>query len=160
MKPVIHSEKHILQKSLSTVAAGAIDITTLASAVDIPGMSNEVVAVGAVIKALNIEMWVRANDAVAGSFVFAVIKLPSGQSVPTAANMANLNDYGNKNNVFWISMGLSNDKLSDAMHVAPGLVLIPKGKQRMSLGDKWITVLFAQALDHNSCGKTIYKEYL
>lgn len=160
MKPIVHSEKHYVQNTLSTVAAGAIEQITVAIAVDTVGASNNDVAVGSVLKAIDVEDWVRTNDTSPGSFVFAVIKLPNGLGGPTATNMANLNDYPNKNNVFYVTQGLANDQDADAIRVGPGLVKIPKGKQRMSLGDKWVTVLFAQALAQNHCGKFVYKEYL
>ncbi len=160
MKPVIHSEKHIIQSTLRTITAGAIEVLTLAEAVDVPSTSNVHVSVGAVIKAINVENWVKTNDTSAGSTVIAIIKLPGGKNVPSAAEMANLNDYSNKNNVFYLSQGLTNVGTADAIMNGPGLVLIPKGKQRMALGDEWVQVVFAQALDQNICGKTIYKEYL
>ncbi len=160
MKPIIHSEKHYIQNTLSTVVAGAVETHVIAEAVDTVGSVNKDVAVGAIIKAIYVEDWVRANDAVAGSFVFVIVKLPNGAGTPTAGDMANLNDYKNKNNIIFTAQGLTNDKLSDAVNITRNWFKIPKGKQRMSLGDEWMTVLFAQALDQNHCGVFTYKEYL
>ncbi len=160
MRPIIHSEKHVIQVTLETVTAGTVDITTIALAVDVPGTSNSDVAVGAVIKAILNEMWVRGQDTSSGSFIGCLIKLPNGASTPTATNMANLNDYANKNNIFYCTQGLTDLNVGDARQILPPIIKIPKGKQRMSLGDKWIWANFAQALDNNQCGKFIYKEYL
>ncbi len=159
MKPVIHSEKHILQNSLATVLAGAVGVVTIAQAVDDVTTGNEQVAVGSSIKAIFLEDWVKTNDTSAGSFVYCLVKIISGGANPTAANMANLNDYPNKNNLFYVTQGLSNVGTADALAMHKGWVKIPKGKQRMSLGDTWVSVLFAQALDQNHCGCAIYKEY-
>ncbi len=160
MRPVIHSEKHLVQRSLETVTATMVNQFTIAEAVDIVGASNSEVAVGAVVKAIICEMWVRGQDTSPGSFVGALIKLPNGLGGPTATNMANLNDYANKNNIFYVTQGLTDVNTSFSHQVLPPLIKVPKGKQRMSLGDKWVWVNFAQALDNNQCGKFIYKEYL
>ncbi len=160
MRPVIHSEKHIIQRTLETTTAGAISTEEIMVAVDTVGSTNTDVAVGAVVKAILIEMWVRGQDTSAGSFVACLIKLPSGFGAPSAANMANLNDYQNKNNIFYMTQGLLDVTTGEARMVTPPIIKIPKGKQRMSLGDKWIWVNFAQALDNNQCGKFIFKEYL
>ncbi len=159
MKPVIHSEKHYIQNTLSTVAAGALELHLMAVAVDIPGATNTDVAVGSSIKAIHVEDWIRTASTSPGSFVWIIVKLPNGLGTPTTANMANLNDYSNKNNIIYCSQGLSNDQDADALVVSNGWYKIPKGKQRMTLGDVWATVLFAQALDQNHCGKFVYKEY-
>ncbi len=159
MRPVIHSEKHIIQNTLSTVAAGALEVHTIAKAVDTVGSANTDVRVGSTIKAIQIEDWVRTGDTASGSFVYIIAKLPGGVSNPSTTNMANLNDWSNKNNVFYVTQGLSNDQDADAINISNAFMKIPKGKQRMALGDEWITCLFAQALDQNHCGKFIYKEY-
>ncbi len=160
MRPVIHSEKHLVQRSLETITAGLVGQETIAEAVDTVGASNSEVAVGAVIKAILPEMWVRGQDTSPGSFVGAIIKLPNGLGGPSATNMANLNDYSNKNNIFYVTQGLTNVSGAQAYSILPPLIKIPKGKQRMSLGDKWVWVNFASVLDNNQCGKFIYKEYL
>ncbi len=160
MRPIVHSEKHIIQRTLETTTAGLVKTEELAVAVDTPAAGNNQVAVGAVIKAILVEMWVRGQDTSPGSFVAAIIKLPNGLGVPSAADMANLNDYSNKNNIFYMTQGLLDIGNGDARMVTPPIIKIPKGKQRMSLGDKWIWINFAQALDNNQCGKFIYKEYL
>ncbi len=159
MKATINSEKHYIQNTLSTVLAGALQVLTICKAVDIPGTTNTDVRVGAVVKAIQIEDWVRTSDTSPGSFVYAIIKLPGGVSNPSTTNMANLNDYNNKRNVFYVTQGLSNVNTSQATPMVNSLLKIPKGKQRMALGESWVTVLFAQALDQNHCGKFVFKEY-
>ncbi len=85
--------------------------------------------------------------------------MPNGLPFPTAANMANLNDWSNKNNILYTTQAISNDQDADAIPLHKGWVKIPKGKQRMSLGDILAITTFAQALDQVICGVSIYKEY-
>ncbi len=160
MKPVIHSEKHIIQRTLQTTTAGTLNSELLAEAVDTAGSANTGVNVGAIIKAILPEMWVRGQDTSPGSFVGIIVKLPSSLALPSTTNMANLNDWANKNNVFYMTQGLLDVNTSQSNSILPGIIKIPKGKQRMSLGDRWFWINFAQALDNNQCGKFIYKEYL
>ncbi len=159
MKAPINSLKHYLQNTLATVAAGAVGITTVAHAVEAVTTGAEQVRIGALVKAIFIEDWVRTSDTAAGSFVFAIVKLVANAASPTAAQMANLHDYTNKSNVIYVTQGLSNDQDTVAIPMTKGWYKIPKGMQRMALGDKWVTALFAQALDQNHCGCAVFKEY-
>ncbi len=158
MKPIIHSEKHYIQTSLTTVVAGAVLTKQLVIGSDTPDAIGEV-QTGANVKAVYVELWARANDAVAGSFVFTIEKLPSNLASAGAASMAALDTYPNKKNILYTTQGLSNDKLSDAIFAHKGWIKIPKGKQRIGLFDKIVWTFFSQALDHNVCGMSTYKEY-
>ncbi len=159
VRPTVNSEKHMVQNSLDSVTAGAIQIDVLAQAVDIPGTANTDVRVGAVIKAVYNEKWMRGAETSPGSFVYIIYKLPNGLPFPTATNMANLNDWSNKNNILYTTQALTNDADADAIPLHKGWVKIPKGKQRMSLGDVIAVTFFAQVLDSVICGHSIYKEY-
>ncbi len=159
VRPTINSEKHLIQNSLDTVLAGATKDNVWAQAVDIPGSANTDVRIGAVVKAIYVEKWLRTNDTSAGAFVFIIYKLPNGLSFPTAATMANLNDWPNKNNILYTTQAISNVNTADAIPLHKGWLKIPKGKQRMSSGDVIAGTLFAQALDQNHCGFALFKEY-
>ncbi len=159
VRPTINSEKHIIQNSLETVTAAAVVTNVLGQAVDVPGTSNTDVRVGAVIKAVYNEKWVRTSDTSPGSFVYIIYKLPNGLPFPTAIDMAALNDWSNKNNILYTTQAISNVNTADAIPLHKGWVKIPKGKQRMSLGDVIAVSTFAQALDQVICGVSIYKEY-
>ncbi len=160
MKPVIHSTKHYIQNSLATTVAGAVTATTIATSVAVQDKNSvaEVVE-GATIKAVYVEDWVRTNDTSPGSFVYIIAKFPNGVNDPTAAEMAALHTWDNKKNVLYTTQALSNINTSQAIPMFKGWVKIPKGKQRMGLGDKLKTVFLAQALDQNVCGFKTYKEY-
>lgn len=161
MRPQINSEKHYVQQSISTVTASTkldVNILTAVAAGDVD-LVNEV-RVGATVKAIYVELWVRASEVSPGSGVFIVEKRPAGVAAATTANMAALGTYANKKNVFFVSQGLYNDQDSTATPLIRGWIKIPKGKQRMALGDKISMTIFAQgAIDLVICGCFIYKEY-
>ncbi len=80
----------------------------------------------------------------------------------TTAQMAALHDYDNKKNILFTSQALSPIDESMMIPVMRGWYKIPKGKQRMGLGDQLkisIRNNNATAIDVNFCGLVIYKEY-
>ncbi len=160
MRAPIHSQKHYVQKSLNTITAGIVDSTVIVDAEAAGAVSgaNEVIE-GALVKAIFVEMWVRSQEASPGAFVGIICKHPGGVNNPTAAEMAALNDWDNKKNILYTTQGLTNDGASITMPMLKDWLKIPKGKQRMGLGDSWRMHLFAQALDLNNCGFFTYKEY-
>ncbi len=160
MRPVVHSTKHLVQTSLSTIVAGAVTSTTLAIAVPIAD-KNLVTEVeeGAVVKACYVEDWLRTADTAGGSFVYIIVKHPSATNNPTAVEMAALSDWDNKKNILFTSMGLLNDQDADATPITRGWYKVPKGKQRFGLGDTLKIHVFAQSLDLQRCGFALYKEY-
>ncbi len=159
MRPPIHSRKHYVQKSLSTISAGALLTEDLVKAVPTADVDTAPeVADGAIVKAIYIELWIRASVA-EGAYVFIVEKLPGIGSAITTTNMAALNNYENKKNVLFASQGLSNDDNTVATPILRQWIKIPKGKQRMGLDDRIRWTCFAQSLDHDVCGLAVYKEY-
>ena len=159
MRAPIHSKKHYIQKSLTTVVGGAINITQLAVATDVPGGADFDVLTGAIIKAVYVEMWVRSTEASPGTVLVSLIKTPDLQTV-TFADQTALNDYANKKNVFYHTQGLSNDNNADAIPFVRQWFKIPKGKQRFGLGDQLRLCISSQAaIDNVICGFATYKEY-
>ncbi len=137
MRPIIHSQKHYVQQSRSTVATVAstsIDIilsvqSTVADAVD------EVVE-GATVKAVFVEMWLldQAND---GSFIVTLEKVPGGLGVISFADMNSLGTYKNKRNLLYVTQGLSpNNGVGNPVPIIRQWFKIPKGKQRFGLTEK------------------------
>ncbi len=160
MKPPIHSNKHYVQRSLSTVLAGAIDNEILAVAVDAPAAGNATqVATGCIIKAVYVELWVRTQDVSPGTVLVSVIKVPGAGGIPTFAQHIALHSYNNKKNVFYHTQGLINDQDADAIPFIRQWIKIPKSKQRFGLDDILTIAISAQALDNSSCGFATYKEY-
>ncbi len=160
MRAPIHSRKHYVQKSLTTVVAGAVNTFEIAKST-LPGGTDTVeeVVEGALVKAVYIELWVRSQEISPGSYVCIVEKLPGTATAITAGFMAALGTYENKKNILFTSQALSNDANADAIPILRQWLKIPKGKQRMGLDDRIRLTFFAQALDNNICGFATYKEY-
>ncbi len=159
MRPVVQATKKYLQVSLATVAAGANLNTTLINAVDIIGTNNQDIIQGSIVKAVFVEMWVRAGDTAPGSTLITLLKIPGDGSLPTFADMTNLNDYTNKKNILYHTQGLTNDQDADAIPFVRQWFKIPKGKQRFGLSDRLVLSIAAQAIDNIVCGFATYKAY-
>ncbi len=159
MKAPIHSRKHYVQKTLTTVTAGTSDATQIAFGVN-PTLANSAFEVGegAIIKAVYVEMWARGQDTSPGSVLITLVKTPDAQT-PTFTDMTALDAYTNKKNVLYHTQGLTNINTVDAIPFVRGWYKIPKSKQRFGLGDSLFLMTSAQALDTNICGFAVYKEY-
>ncbi len=160
VRPMVHSTKHYVQQSIGTVIVGTNENETFATAVAVED-KNAVSEVeeGATIKAVYVELWIRSAATAASSFTFIICKLPSGTNSPSDAEMAALGTWNNKKNILFTCQGLINDVDSTALSVYRGWVKIPRGKQRMGLGDNlsWHLRTVGQSL--NFCGFVTYKEY-
>ncbi len=154
----MNSTKHYVQKTLSTVIAGTIDTFRIVNATDLRTGDDDNVLAGAVVKAVFVEMWVRAGDTSPGSTLISLIKVPESGNV-TFADQTALHDYTNKKNVLYHTQGLTNDQDADAIPFVRQWFKIPKGKQRFGLGDRLFLAISAQALDNIICGFATYKEY-
>ncbi len=160
MRPIVHSVKHYVQQTRSqvaTVATVAIDIadsveSTLANLVD-------EVPEGTSIRAVYVEMWL-LDTASDGSFVVTLVKNPAGVNAPTFAQTNALGTYLNKRNVLYVTQGLSpNNGVGNPVPIIRQWFKIPKGMQRMALGDKWRLTITNNGLnDLEFCGFFTYKE--
>ncbi len=160
VRPMIHSIKHYVQQSIGSAVPATETDTSIVNAVLIQDQNtvSEVIE-GATVKAVYCELWLRSAATAASSFVFCICKRPSGTNAPTDAEMAALGTWNNKKNIFFTSQGLVNDVDSTAMSVYRGWIKIPKGKQRMGLGDVISWHLRAVGQTINFCGFQTYKEY-
>ncbi len=161
MKPIIHSTKHIVQLSLTAIAGGAAQSFNIANAVAVSD-KNTVAEVeeGAAIKAVFIELWGKggiASNLASAQMIFC--KLPSGVGTATTVEMAALGDWDNKKNIFYTTQGLFSDEAQNPRIIMKQWFKIPKGKQRMGLGDVLEVRAFAPAVDFDWCGFATYKEY-
>ncbi len=160
VRPVIHSEKHYVQVSIQTATAGVVKNNSAVVAVPVAdkNLTHEVEE-GSIIKAVYVEMWIRAGSTTGSSGQFIIYKKSSDTSDPTTTEMAALGDWDNKKNILYTTMGLVNDQDADAMIAYRGWLRIPKGKQRFGLGDSLKTAYFAPTVDVQMCGFFTYKEY-
>ncbi len=158
MRPVINTEKHYVQTSLSSVATGAILPISLAFASAGSPTAVEGVREGAVVKAVYIEMWILSEDAVIGTVIATLEKRSGNMVAMTAAQSAGLGVYVNKKNIFHTFMGIVGDNNQYPMAVIKGWFKIPKGKQRFGLQDLLVLNIHAQTNPIEICGFCTYKE--
>jgi len=136
----------------------------IATAVAAPASAatNEVLE-GSIIKAINPQMWLANSGATNGStqVVTIIEKIPAQAALPTITNMLNLQAYPNKKNIFNTFQGVLMSALdgNGQVPVTGGWLLIPKGKQRMGLGDRLVMSIHTVSRNCRSCGMFIYKEY-
>ncbi len=160
MRPIIHRTKHYVQQSRSqvaTVALVSIDIvksveSTIANAVD-------EVAEGTIVKAVFVEMWLldSSND---GSFIVTLAKYPNARATCTFTESNALGTYANKANMLYVTQGLSpNNGVGNPVPIIRQWFKIPKGKQRMALGDTIRLCITNNGLNNlEFCGFFTYKE--
>ncbi len=156
VKPTINSDKHYVQSPVFVVTNGArtnVNVVTVDNAL---GNASDV-RVGAVVKAVYCEYWV--DSASASKTVNAVVyKRSSGAGVITYADMQNLTAYSNKNNVFVHQQGLAPSG-GNTLPLFRQWIPIPKGKQRMAIGDIFGVSFAATGANMNICGFSLFKEY-
>ncbi len=161
MKPMIHSVKHFLGKTLTTITTGTTDVTTVITAVNntAANVGSEVTE-GNSVKAVYFEIWAIGSSS--NQFFTSIIyKNQGGGAAATHTELADLFTYDNKKNVLWTSQGLaSNDGIAGPYPMIKQWVKIPKSKQRFGLGDK-LQLAISSRGDASIivCGITIYKEY-
>ncbi len=158
----INSIKHYVQHTRVTNNSGAILINDIAKGVVAPAVSTTFdVIQGAIVKAIYVERWVMASQATTDpiTYVYVIMKLPNDVIAPTAAQLNNLMAYTNKSNILFTAMAIVGEAATNnAVPIHRGWIMIPKGKQRMALGDRIITAI--TSLDNLSvCGFETYKEY-
>ncbi len=161
MRPIIHSQKHYVQTTLSTATVGTRVNTKYIEAVAVADKSTGLeVEEGASVKAIFIEMWVIGTSA--DQFFTAICeKIPAGAAFPSFTQMSDLNSYTNKKNILWTSQGLTgNDGISNPTVILKQWIKIPKGKQRFGLGDKFLFSIASRGdATITFCGFATYKEY-
>ncbi len=160
MRSPINSAKHYVQVSLSAVAASAAVDVPIAVAVEAPSADTpQEVREGAVVKAVFVEMWCRADSTTGGTILLSLIKRNGNGADITFAQSIALHDFLDKKNVLYHTQGLTNIAAGVATPFIRQWFAIPKGKQRMGLGDKLYLNLSSQTEGHLICGFMTYKEY-
>ncbi len=165
MRPPIHSVKHYVGQTITSVLSATMLNIEVINAVIAPAAANaNEVPEGSVIKAVYIEMWT-LNDAasgVAASFNFTLERSTIDIPDMTLAEALNLTAYTNKKNVLYVTQGA----LAAAKDGGASIPMmrqwfkIPKGKQRFGLGDQLKLNLASLANNIDICGIFVYKAYL
>ncbi len=158
----INSVKHYVQIENAPIAAAAIRSIAIVDATAAPATATtKDVKEGSLVKAIFFELWVH-SEATSGNvakFQLAIEKVPTGAAGLTFTEMNNLQAYDNKKNILFFSQGVLGDLTTQAMPVVRQWFAIPKGKQRMGLGDRILINITATTSALDSCGFTTYKEY-
>ncbi len=159
MRPRVNTEKHYVQFSLFSVAGGAIAELVVAIGQQTRTETNSThIREGAIISAVWLEIWVTSDDAAQGTTIVTLEKRLTGQAPMTAAQSALLNSYGNKKNVLHCFQGLIGPNVQPAAPSIRGWFKIPKGKQRMGLGDELVINVHGQSNGVSGCGFATFKE--
>ena len=161
MRPIIQSQKRIVQQSFFTVLGGATGSIIIARAErDATGAVPDI-EIGTVVKAVYCELWLITDALEPGTFVATLEKLPLDATLPIPiGNMTALDTYTNKKNIFYTTQGVVGMNTTNPIPVIRQWINIPKGKQRFGLGDQLIFTVGAQTTeDLEICGVFIYKAY-
>ncbi len=154
----INSIKHYVQVPIVTVTNGTTSARAIANAVVAPAVgTTDEVNIGSVIKAIYVEIWVD-GDISEATVVATIVKRVAGSVAPTFTNMNNLMAYENKANVLQVHQGLT-PAGDNIIPVFREWIKIPKGKQRMAVGDKLTLSIAATGTEVHYCGFFTYKEY-
>ncbi len=160
VRPMVHSTKHYVQQSIGTSVPGTLTNTDVVVGVAVANKNNvSEVEEGSSVKAIYLEMWLRSAATAGASFTFIFYKTQDEAGAANATEMAALGDYVNKRNILYTTQGLLNDVDADAIAIFKGWIKIPKGKQRVALGDHFRWTLSAIGQSINFCGFQTYKEY-
>ncbi len=159
MRAIIHSKKHITQKSLFTVLTGATSNFLIVDSVEEPTTPDHIDE-GTLVKAVFVELWAIGSSS-NQFFTGILVKLPSGLGTPTTTNMSLLNDWEGKKNILYTTQGLaSNDGIAMPLPIVKQWFKIPKGKQRFGLGDRLVFALKSGGdASIIACGFATFKEY-
>ncbi len=160
IRPPIQSVKHIQQhQGVSIIATNTAQLTILQAEKDYTGVENRV-PVGAVVKAVYIELWVLGTaDNAPCNMSLTFEKLPGTAGSMTHAEALDLDTYANKSNILYITQGLTAENDGNPIPFMRGWFKVPKGKQRMGLGDRLVVNVSAFIADLDLCGVIIFKHY-
>ncbi len=162
MKAIINSVKHIVQKTLTVVQEQTRDKVDIAIVLDAQAINPVDVAVGCNIKAVFLEYWLLGESSQPCTATWQFEKVQNNGASPSQANMQLVHDYNNKRNIFKMGQGVIGDSNTNPIPIIREWIKIPKGKQRMALGDKLtFTVSCIGEADNGLeiCGFALYKEY-
>lgn len=162
MRAIINSQKHIVQETLAVIEEQTIrNIVISVSVPNEPALTNQVV-VGSVVKAIWFEYWLLGESSQPCTATWNIEKVAKSDDPMTQAEGQAMNSYGNKSNVLRIGQGVIGDSNSNPIPVIREWIKVPKGMQRMALGDRWFFNCSCIGEADNGleiCGFALYKEY-
>jgi len=158
LRPKVHTEKHIVQQTVASVATAAIATVNIAFAKKAPTTAAIDVREGSSISAVFVEMWITSDDAAQGSTVVTLEKRPSLAPSMSYAQSIALDTYPNKNNVFYTTMGLTPPNVQSGIPFIRQWFKIPKGKQRFGQDDILVINISGITNGANYCGFFTFKE--
>lgn len=162
MKAVVNSVKHIVQLSLTTIQEQTMQNVVILRVVDSQPTAQSHVVVGSVVKAVYLEYWLLGESAQPCTATWSFEKLPNDGTAMTQTQGQALNTYPNKRNVFNVGQGVVGDSNTNPIPIYRGWFKIPKGKQRMALGDELLINISCVGEADNGvevCGLAVFKEY-
>ncbi len=163
MRPVINSVKHIVQLTPTLVAALAVGKITIAEGkalADIDTvLSASDVRAGAVIKAVYCELWIAGDGTEQSSSTWCFKKRSAGDGNMTFAEINAMQGFPGKNTILMSGQGIVPSQGQYPMAIFKGWIKVPKGKQRIALGDQLEIVVSSIADGIRMCGLFIFKEY-
>ncbi len=159
----INAVKHYVPATNSLTTSGSVRNQTVALAVPntaLPVNAGDVKE-GSVIKAIFLEYWCGGAGATGADtqFSLAFYKQQGGTNAMVAADLLNPGAYDNKKNIIFFSQGVIMGSDTQAVPLLRQWFKIPKGKQRMGLGDIWKVGMTPTGESINNCGFATYKEY-
>ncbi len=158
----INSNKHYVFLSNANIASGAKTTFVLVEGALAPATGNaQEVEEGSVVKAVYYEMWIYGLGASGTDtqFFLSLEKKPSDAPSMTVSQSLNLGVYSNKKNVLFTTQGVIGGIDTNSVNIIRNWVLIPKGKQRIGLGDTIESCITTLGAPMQRCGFTTYKEY-
>jgi len=160
LRPPIHSQKHYVQISRSTVLTAAVNNEDIITVSPITSIAVDEVLEGAIVKAVYIELWLLDSSSDASNIVILGKNVASSAG-PSFTQMNALGQYDEKKNILFTHQGLSaNDGNSNPIPVMRGWYKIPKSKQRFGVGDSLrLSIANNGANNLFYCGFATYKEY-
>ncbi len=158
MRP-INRIKHVVDRQ-GAIVAGTSSILDFADTVDAPTLANtEQVETGSSVKGLflRVEVYATSAGALANAY-FMLYKNVGGNTTPPNPNAVGGND--NKRFVLHQEMVMLERKVNgNPRTLFKGVLVIPKGMQRMAPNDKLQVILFAPGITAEFCWQAIYKEW-
>ncbi len=162
MKAIISSRKHIVQTSLTVIEEQTRTSILLVNAIEAQASIPNEVVVGAVVKAVYIELWLLGESSQPCTATWMLEKVQNSAGSASQAEMQALDTYTNKRNILKMGQGIIGDSNSNPIPVIREWIKIPKGKQRFALADQLrfnVSCIGEASNGLEICGFALYKEY-